>query len=90
MKVVCGYDPGEPYRPWFGGWADEGALVVVSPEEDVAKFASDLRDAEVLLHILRPVTEEVLRAAPQARPEDRGRSRHHRSRGGAATRGGGR
>src|SRR5215213_6816505 len=63
-KVVCGYDPGEPYRPWFGGWADEGALVVVSPEEDVAKFASDLRDAEVLLHILRPVTEEVLVDAP--------------------------
>lgn len=67
MKVVCGYDPGEPYRPWFGGWADEGALVVVSPEEDVAKFASDLRDAEVLLHILRPVTEEVLRGAPRLR-----------------------
>ena len=67
MKVVCGYDPGEPYGPWFGGWADEGALVVVSPEEDVAKFASDLRDAEVLLHILRPVTEEVLAGAPRLR-----------------------
>jgi phosphoglycerate dehydrogenase-like enzyme len=67
MKVICGYDPGGPYRPWFGGWADEGALVVVSPEEDVAKFASDLRDAEILLHILRPVTEEVLRGAPRLR-----------------------
>src|ERR687890_635193 len=67
MKVVCGYDPGEPYRPWFAGWADEGAQVVVSPEEDVAKFASDLRDAEVLLHILRPVTEEVLRGASRLR-----------------------
>ena len=32
MKVVCGYDPGEPYGPWFAGWADEGVLVVVSPE----------------------------------------------------------
>jgi phosphoglycerate dehydrogenase-like enzyme len=48
-------------------WADEGAQVVVSPEEDVAKFASDLRDAEVLLHILRPVTEEVLAGAPRLR-----------------------
>ena len=65
MKVVCGYDPGEPYGPWFAGWADEGALVVVSPEEDIAKFASNLRDAEVLLHILRPVTEEVLAGAPR-------------------------
>src|SRR5215212_1999057 len=67
MKVVCGYDPGKPYGPWFAGWADEGALVVVSPEEDVAKFASDLRNAEVLLHILRPVTEEVLAGAPRLR-----------------------
>ena len=67
MKVVCGYDPGEPYGQWFGGWADEGALVVVSPEEDIAKFASDLRDAEVLLHILRPVTGEVLAGAPRLR-----------------------
>ncbi len=67
MKVVCGYDPGEPYGPWFAGWADEGALVVVSPEEDAAKFASNLRDAEVLLHILRPVTEEVLAGAPRLR-----------------------
>src|SRR5215211_7432615 len=67
MKVVCGYDPGKPYGPWFDGWADEGALVVVSPEENVAKFAGDLRDAEVLLHILRPVTEEVLWGAPRLR-----------------------
>ena len=39
----------------------------MSSEEDVAKFASDLRDAEVLLHILRPVTEEVLTGAPRLR-----------------------
>jgi phosphoglycerate dehydrogenase-like enzyme len=67
MKVVCGYDPGESHREWFAGWADEGAQVVVSPEENVAKFASDLRDAEVLLHILRPVTEEVFAGAPRLR-----------------------
>ena len=67
MKVVCGYDPGEPHRAWFAGWADEGAHVVVSPEEDAAKFASDLSDAEVLLHILRSVTEEVLAGAPRLR-----------------------
>ncbi len=67
MKVVCGYDPGEALKVRFAGWADEGAQVVVSPEEDVAKFASDLRDAEVLLHILRPITEEVLAGAPRLR-----------------------
>ena len=67
MKVVCGSDPGEAPKAWFAGWADEGAQVVVSPEEDVAKFSSDLRDAEVLLHTLRPVTEEVLAGAPRLR-----------------------
>src|SRR3712207_8780794 len=67
MKVVCGYDPGEALEARFAGWADEGAQVVVSPEEDAAKFASDLRDAEILLHILRPVTEEVLAGAPRLR-----------------------
>jgi phosphoglycerate dehydrogenase-like enzyme len=67
MKVVCGYDPGEALRARLAGWADEGAQVVVSPEEDAAKFASDLRDAEILLHILRPVTEEVLAGAPRLR-----------------------
>jgi phosphoglycerate dehydrogenase-like enzyme len=67
MKVVCGYDPGEPLRARLAGWTDEGAQVVVSPEEDVARFARDLRDAEVLLHILRPVTEEVLAGAPRLR-----------------------
>ena len=67
MKVVCGYDPGETPTAGFAGWADEGTHVVVSPEEDVVTFASDLRDAEVLLHILRPVTEEVLAGAPRLR-----------------------
>src|SRR3712207_9380032 len=67
MKVVCGYDPGEALEARFAGWADEGAQVVVSPEEDAARFASDLRNAEVLLHILRPVTEEVLAGAPPLR-----------------------
>jgi phosphoglycerate dehydrogenase-like enzyme len=67
MRVVCGYDPGESHRARLAGWTDEGAQVVVSPEEDVARFARDLRDAEVLLHILRPVTEEVLAGAPRLR-----------------------
>src|SRR5918997_306480 len=44
MKVVCGYDPGEPYGPWFAGWADEGTHVVVSPvTEEVLAGASRLR-----------------------------------------------
>ena len=67
MKVVCGYDPGEEFTgELFASWEDEGARVVVSPEEDDA-FEGELWDAEVLMHILEPVTEEVLRSAPRLR-----------------------
>jgi phosphoglycerate dehydrogenase-like enzyme len=65
VKVVCGYDPGELGERLFAAWEDEGAHVVVSPEEgDHDSFERELRDAEVLLHILKPVTEEVLSGAP--------------------------
>ena len=67
MKVVCGYDPGKLYEAVFAGWADNGARVVVSPEEDAARLAGELRDAAVLLHILKPVTDEVLAGAPRLR-----------------------
>jgi phosphoglycerate dehydrogenase-like enzyme len=67
VNVVCGYDPGELREKLFAGWADEGARVVVSPEEVERRFLEDLRDAEVLLHILKPVTEEVLIGAPRLR-----------------------
>jgi len=67
MKVVCGYDPGKHSEALFAGWANDGVQIVVSPEEDTVKLASELRDADVLLHILAPVTDEVLAGAPRLR-----------------------
>jgi phosphoglycerate dehydrogenase-like enzyme len=67
VKVLCGYDPGEEVAgELFATWEGDGARVVVSPEEGDA-FEGELRDAEVLLHILKPVTEEVLSSAPRLR-----------------------
>lgn len=65
MKVVCGYDPGESRKALFAAWEDEGLRVVVSPEKDEARLVRELRDAEVLLHILEPVTERILASAPR-------------------------
>lgn len=65
LKVVCGYDPGESRKALFAAWEDEGLRVVVSPEKDEARFVRELRDAEVLLHILEPVTERILASAPR-------------------------
>lgn len=68
MKVVCGYDPGTLCQTFFSAWEDEGASVVVIPEDgDENTFKRDLQDAEVLLHILKPVTEEILEGAPHLR-----------------------
>lgn len=68
MKVVCGYDPGALRRKFFAAWEDEGVSVFVSPESgDEDKFKGDLQEAEVLLHILKPVTKEVFSAAPRLR-----------------------
>lgn len=67
MKVLCGYDPGEEFAgELFAAWEGEGARVVVSPEEGDA-FEGELWDAEVLLHLLKPVTAEVLSSAPRLR-----------------------
>jgi phosphoglycerate dehydrogenase-like enzyme len=67
MKVLCGYDPGEEFAgELFAAWEGEGARVVVSPEEGDA-FEGELRDSEVLLHLLKPVTAEVLSSAPRLR-----------------------
>jgi phosphoglycerate dehydrogenase-like enzyme len=67
MKVLCGYDPGEEFTgELFAAWEGEGARVVVSPEEGDA-FEGELRDSEVLLHVLKPVTAEVLSSAPRLR-----------------------
>lgn len=67
MKVLCGYDPGEEFAgELFAAWEGEGTRVVVSPEEGDA-FEGELRDAEVLLHVLKPVTAEVLSSAPRLR-----------------------
>jgi phosphoglycerate dehydrogenase-like enzyme len=67
MKVLCGYDPGEEFTgELFAAWEGEGARFVVSPEEGDA-FEGELRDSEVLLHLLKPVTAEVLSSAPRLR-----------------------
>jgi phosphoglycerate dehydrogenase-like enzyme len=67
VKVLCGYDPGEEFAgKLFATWEGEGARVVVSPEEGDT-FEGELRDSEVLLHVLKPVTAEVLSSAPRLR-----------------------
>ncbi|NOZ32645.1 MAG: hydroxyacid dehydrogenase [Alphaproteobacteria bacterium] len=47
--------------------APEWLSVCVVDETDTARFAAEMRDAEVLLHVLEPVTAAVIAAAPRLR-----------------------
>lgn len=67
MKAVLQYraSPGfvRTLRERAPGWLD----VVVVDERDRSTFAAEMRDAEVLLHVLEPVTAAVLEASSSLR-----------------------
>lgn len=67
MKVIFHFDAG----PWLAGrlhrLADEGLEVTICPEPDEDRFAALLREAEVLWHVLKPVTAAHIAAAPRLR-----------------------
>ena len=67
MKVVFHYDAGPELAARLADLSDSGLEVAICPVEDRAAFAEHMRDAEVLWHVLEPVTEAVIDAAPQLR-----------------------
>ena len=60
MKVVFHFDGTEALRPRLGD-------VILCPEGDAAAFERLLPEAEVLWHVLKPVTAEVIARAPKLR-----------------------
>ena len=66
-KVVLHYDAG----PWLIGrlrtLAAQGLAVDTCSERDDARFAKLMAEAEVLWHVLKPVTAEVMARAPRLR-----------------------
>ena len=67
MKVVFQYEAGSALRQRLADLADDGLDVVDCPPEDPAAFGREMRDAEVLWHVLAPVTADVIRDAPRLR-----------------------
>lgn len=67
MKIVFQYDAGPGLRRRLEALAAEGFEVVPCEETDQARFLALLADAEVIWHILMPITAEVIAAAPQLR-----------------------
>jgi phosphoglycerate dehydrogenase-like enzyme len=67
MKAIFRYDAGPRLTAQFEALAGEGFVITPCPEPDDSRFAALLPDAEVLLHILKPVTKAVIDGAPALR-----------------------
>jgi phosphoglycerate dehydrogenase-like enzyme len=67
VKVVLAYGGGGPVvEAHRASWREDGLDLVPAPEGHPS-LLEELRDADVLLHVLEPVTAEVLAAAPRLR-----------------------
>lgn len=67
MKVVLQYRASEGFLAQIAAAFADASPVVVIDETDRATFSAEMRDAEVLLHVLEPVTAAVIAAAPRLR-----------------------
>lgn len=67
MKIVYHYGAGPEFRARLADLSESGLEVAVCPVEDREGFAGHMRDAEVLWHVLEPVTEAVIEASPRLR-----------------------
>jgi phosphoglycerate dehydrogenase-like enzyme len=67
MKAIFHYDAGPRLKARFTSLAAEGFDITPCPEEDDSGLAALLPDAEVLLHILKPVTAAIIERAPRLR-----------------------
>jgi phosphoglycerate dehydrogenase-like enzyme len=67
MKVIWNYDAALALQARLEALASQGLEVSVCPEADDNRLFRLLANADVLWHCLRPVTAEVLDAAPKLR-----------------------
>jgi len=65
MKAVLQYAASPEFRERLAALGADGIEIAVVAEPDKAKFAEQMRDADVLLHVLEPVTEAVIAGAPE-------------------------
>lgn len=64
-KVLFHYDAGGRLKDEVEQFRDQGLDIVCCPEGPDEPFFSELADAEVLWHVLQPVTAEVIAKAPR-------------------------
>jgi phosphoglycerate dehydrogenase-like enzyme len=67
MKAIFHYQAGPRLQARFAALRAEGFEVEPCPEEDDARLAALLPDAEILLHVLKPATAAIIAQAPKLR-----------------------
>lgn len=67
MKIVMHYTASAGFRRALAGRAGDGFELVVVDLEDLDGLSREMRDAEVLFHVLAPVTAATIEAAPKLR-----------------------
>lgn len=65
MKAVLQYRASDGFRRSLQAMAPEWLSVTIVDDQDQPGFAAAMMDAEVLLHVLEPVTAAVMAAAPK-------------------------
>ena len=65
MKIVFHYDAGPALAARLDAFAADGLHVDVCPVADAGRFKSLMQEAEILWHVLEPVTETVIDFSPK-------------------------
>ena len=67
MKAVLQYRASPGFRELLARCTPDWLEVIVTDEADTHSFSAAIQGAEVLLHVLEPVTSAVIQAAPRLR-----------------------
>ena len=65
MNILFHYDAGEKLRSEVAQLKQQGLNVSCCPESSDEPFRTQLADAEVIWHVLKPITAEVISSAPK-------------------------
>jgi phosphoglycerate dehydrogenase-like enzyme len=67
VKVVLHYAAGPGLAARLAAFAEQGLEIAICPEADEARLAELMREAEVIWHVLKPLTAAMIVAAPRLR-----------------------
>ncbi|MSP52149.1 MAG: hydroxyacid dehydrogenase [Alphaproteobacteria bacterium] len=65
MNVVFQFDAGPALAAELARLSVDGLRITPCPEGDMARFLALMADADALLHVLRPITAEIIAQAPK-------------------------